>query len=54
MKFKMLKPALLCLLIIITDSRRVGLAFTYRFGKAANARKRNDNGSAEEEKGRTN
>jgi hypothetical protein len=37
-----------------TDSRRVGLAFTYRFGKAANARKRNDNGSAEDEKGRTN
>jgi hypothetical protein len=37
-----------------TDSRRVGLAFTYRFGKAVNARKRNDNGSAEDEKGRTN
>jgi len=37
-----------------TDSRRVGLAFSYRFGKAANARKRNDNGSAEDEKGRTN
>jgi len=37
-----------------TDSRRVGLAFTYRFGKSANARKRNDSGSAEDEKGRTN
>jgi len=37
-----------------TDSRRVGLAFTYRFGKAANARKRNTNGSAEDEKGRAN
>jgi hypothetical protein len=36
-----------------TDTRRVGIAFTYRFGKAANARKRNTNGSAEDEKGRT-
>ncbi|MEO6630770.1 MAG: outer membrane beta-barrel family protein, partial [Mucilaginibacter sp.] len=37
-----------------TDSRWVGLSFTYRFGKAANARKHNDSGSAEDEKGRTN
>ncbi len=37
-----------------TDTRRVGFAFNYRFGKAANARKRNTNGSAEDEKGRTN
>ncbi|MES2378931.1 MAG: TonB-dependent receptor [Bacteroidota bacterium] len=37
-----------------SDTRYLGLSFTYRFGKAANARKRNDNGSAEEEKGRTN
>lgn len=37
-----------------TDTRRVGLSFSYRFGKAANARKRNNNGSAEDEKGRTN
>jgi len=37
-----------------TDNRCVGLSFTYRFGKAANARKRNDSGSAEDEKGRTN
>lgn len=37
-----------------SDTRYVGLSFTYRFGKAANARKRNDNGSAEDEKGRTN
>jgi hypothetical protein len=37
-----------------TDTRYVGLSFTWRFGKTANARKRNDNGSAEEEKGRTN
>lgn len=37
-----------------TDGRRVGLAFTYRFGKATNARKRNDNGSAVDEKDRTN
>jgi hypothetical protein len=36
-----------------TDSRRVGIAFTYHFGKAANARKRNTTGSAEDEKGRT-
>jgi hypothetical protein len=36
-----------------TDTRRVGLAFSYRFGKAANARKRNTSGSAEDEKGRT-
>jgi hypothetical protein len=37
-----------------TDSRWAGMSFTYRFGKSANARKRNDSGSAEEEKGRTN
>lgn len=37
-----------------SDTRYAGLSFTYRFGKAANARKRNDNSSAEEEKGRTN
>lgn len=37
-----------------TDNRRVGIAFSYRFGKAANERKRNTNGSAEDEKGRTN
>jgi hypothetical protein len=37
-----------------TDTRYVGLSFTWRFGKTTNARKRNDNGSAEEEKGRTN
>jgi len=38
-----------------TDSRRVGVAFSYRFGKSANDRKRNHNtGGAEEEKGRTN
>jgi hypothetical protein len=37
-----------------TDTRRVGLSFTYRFGKAANARRRNNTGSAEDEKGRTN
>lgn len=37
-----------------TDSRRIGIAFSYRFGKASNARKRDTNGSAEDEKGRTN
>ncbi len=38
-----------------TDSRRVGVAFSYRFGKSANDRKRNHNtGGVEEEKGRTN
>jgi hypothetical protein len=37
-----------------TDSRYLGVSFTYRFGKAINARKRNDSSSAEEEKGRTN
>ena len=37
-----------------TDTRRIGVAFSYRFGKAANARKRNTTGSAEDEKGRTN
>lgn len=37
-----------------TDTRYAGLSFTCRFGKTANARKRNDSGSVEEEKGRTN
>lgn len=37
-----------------SDTRRIGIAFTYHFGKVANARKRNTNGSAEDEKGRTN
>ncbi|OCX53721.1 hypothetical protein BEL04_05365 [Mucilaginibacter sp. PPCGB 2223] len=38
-----------------TDIRRIGLAFSYRFGKQANARKRDhNNGGAEDEKGRTN
>ena len=37
-----------------SDTRRVGFSFTYRFGKEANARKRNIVGSAEDEKGRTN
>jgi hypothetical protein len=37
-----------------SDTRYIGLSFTYRFGKAVNARKRNDNSSAEEEKGRSN
>lgn len=37
-----------------TDTRRIGIEFTYRFGKAANARKRNTTGSAEDEKGRAN
>ncbi|MEO6731969.1 MAG: TonB-dependent receptor [Ferruginibacter sp.] len=36
------------------DSRWVGFSFSYRFGKMANARKRNDAGSAEDEKTRTN
>lgn len=36
------------------DDRRVGLSFMYNFGKAATARKKNDAGSAEEEKGRMN
>ncbi|QHV95369.1 outer membrane beta-barrel protein [Spirosoma endbachense] len=36
------------------DTRRVGFSFMYRFGKEANARKRNTVGSAEEEKQRTN
>ncbi|HEU4551776.1 MAG TPA: TonB-dependent receptor [Chitinophaga sp.] len=35
-----------------TDSRWIGMSFIYHFGKSANARKRNDNGSAEEEKSR--
>jgi len=36
-----------------TDSRRVGIAFSYRFGKEANGRKRNHNsGGAEDEQGR--
>jgi len=37
-----------------TDTRRIALSFSYRFGKVANARKRNNTGSAEDEKGRTN
>jgi hypothetical protein len=37
-----------------SDTRRVGFSFLYRFGKEANARKRNTVGSAEDEKGRTN
>jgi hypothetical protein len=37
-----------------SDTRLIGLSLSYRFGKDANARKRNDNGSAEDEKGRTN
>ncbi|HVV54659.1 MAG TPA: TonB-dependent receptor [Mucilaginibacter sp.] len=37
-----------------TDTRRIGLSFVYRFGKAAYARKRNVTGSAEDEKGRAN
>ena len=36
-----------------TDSRWMGVSFSYRFGKTANARKHNDNSSAEEEKART-
>jgi hypothetical protein len=37
-----------------SDTRYVGLSFTYRFGRVADARKRNDTSSAEDEKGRTN
>jgi hypothetical protein len=37
-----------------SDTRALGLSFSYRFGKDANARKRNTTGSAEDEKGRTN
>ncbi|HWB28138.1 MAG TPA: outer membrane beta-barrel protein [Chitinophagaceae bacterium] len=38
-----------------SDTRRIGIAFSYRFGKQANARKRNHNtGGAEDEKGRAN
>jgi len=37
-----------------SDTRYVGLSLTYRFGKAANALKKNDNSSAEEEKNRAN
>jgi len=37
-----------------SDTRRVGISFLYRFGKEANARKRNTVGSAEDEKMRTN
>lgn len=39
---------------IESDTRIIGLSFSYRFGKDANARKRNTTGSAEDEKGRTN
>lgn len=38
----------------IEDSRRIGLAFNYRFGKESNRRRRRDNSSAEEEQGRVN
>lgn len=38
----------------VADDRRIGISFIYTFGKAANARRRNDAGSAEEEKARTN
>jgi hypothetical protein len=37
-----------------SDTRLLGLSLSYRFGKDANARKRNDKGSAEDEKGRIN
>lgn len=38
-----------------TDTRRIGIAFSYRFGKDANNRKRNHNtGGAAEEQGRVN
>jgi len=37
-----------------TDSRVVGFSLNYRFGKDANARKRDTTGSAEDEKGRAN
>lgn len=37
-----------------SDTRLIGLSVSYRFGKDTNTRKRNDNGSAEDEKGRTN
>jgi len=37
-----------------SDTQYIGVSFTYRFGKAANARKRNDSSSAEDEKGRAN
>lgn len=36
------------------DDRRIGISFTCNVGKTANARKRSDAGSAEEEKGRAN
>lgn len=37
-----------------SDTRYLAISFSYRFGKVANARKRNDTSSAEDEKGRTN
>jgi hypothetical protein len=38
-----------------TDTRRIGIAFSYRFGKDTNNRKRNHNtGGAAEEQGRVN
>jgi len=37
-----------------TDTRYVALSFSYRFGKAVNARKQKDSNSAEDEKDRTN
>ena len=37
-----------------TDTRRIGIGFSYRFGKAANARKvRHDSGGAEDEQARS-
>ena len=41
--------------IVETDTRRIGIAFSYRFGKDTNNRKRNHNtGGAAEEQGRVN
>jgi hypothetical protein len=37
-----------------SDTQLIGVALSYRFGKDANARRHNDNGSAEDEKGRAN
>lgn len=38
----------------VEDSQRIGLAFSYRFGKDSNRRRKKDNSSAEEEQGRVN
>ena len=39
----------------VTDTRRINLTFSYRFGKDANARKRNhNNGGAADEQDRAN